>query len=89
MYVCVGVGSEGIEYGWIYSTNLPDRGICMYVVNEVSVEPFFNPSPPTPESSRSSRSSRSYVSLAVFYDQFVKRPSRSSVEVSRSKFSSF
>ena len=77
MYVCVGVGSEGIEYGWIYSTKVSDRGMCMHVVNGVSVEPFFNPSPPTPESSRSSRSSRSYVCLAVFYDQVVKPPSRS------------
>ena len=74
MYVSVGVRTEGIEYGWIYSTNLPDRGMCMHVVNGVSVDPFFYPSPPTPESSRSSRS---YVSLAVFYDQVVKPPSRS------------
>ena len=41
------------------------------------------------KSSRSSRSSRSYVCFAVFYDQVVKRQSRSWVEVSRSKFSSF
>ena len=41
MYVCVGVGSEGIEYGWIYSTKVPDRGMCMHVVNGVSIEPFF------------------------------------------------
>ena len=41
MYVCVGVGSEGIEYGWIYSTKVSDRGMCMHVVNGVSIEPFF------------------------------------------------
>ena len=94
MYVCVGVGSEGIEYGWIYSTKVPDRGMCMHVVNGVSIEPFFcvylgsrcTPPPRPPISSRSSRSSRSYLRLAVFYDQVVKRPSRSSVEVSRSYF---
>ena len=37
MYVCVGVGSEG----WIYSTKVSDRGMCMHVVNGVSIEPFF------------------------------------------------
>ena len=49
MYVCVGVRTEGIEYGWIYSTNLPDRVMCMHVVNGVSVDPFLYLSPRPPK----------------------------------------
>ena len=49
MYVSVGVRTEGIEYGWIYSTNLPDRGMCMHVVNGVSIDLFFYPSPQPPK----------------------------------------
>ena len=49
MYVCVGVGSEGIEYGWIYSTKVPDRGMCMHVVNGVSIDLFVYPSPQPPK----------------------------------------